>query len=74
MLKPEFRERNCKIIGLSTDPIGDHEEWCKDIQDVQGHEVKYPLIGNPELEVGCGVGAPLPDLLSRGAVRDGRRR
>ena len=33
------------------DPVSDHEKWSKDIQDVQGHAVTYPLIGDPELKV-----------------------
>ena len=32
-LKPEFEKRNCKIMGLSTDPVSDHAEWLKDIQE-----------------------------------------
>ncbi|MEX1068302.1 MAG: redoxin domain-containing protein, partial [Patescibacteria group bacterium] len=27
-LKPEFDQRNCKIIGLSVDPVSDHEKWA----------------------------------------------
>ncbi len=50
-LKPEFDKRNCKIIGLSVDPVSDHEKWSKDIQEVQGHAVTYPMIGDPELKV-----------------------
>ncbi len=50
-LKPEFEKRNCKIIGLSVDPVDDHKAWLKDIEDVQGHAVNYPLIGDPELKV-----------------------
>ncbi|HTK93898.1 MAG TPA: peroxiredoxin [Verrucomicrobiae bacterium] len=50
-LKPEFDKRNTKIIGVSVDPVSDHEKWSKDIQDVQGHAVTYPLIGDPELKV-----------------------
>ncbi len=50
-LKPEFDKRNCKIIGLSVDPVDDHKRWSKDIQETQGHAVTYPMIGDPELKV-----------------------
>jgi alkyl hydroperoxide reductase subunit AhpC len=50
-LKPEFEKRNCKIIGLSVDPVSDHQKWSKDIEETQGHAVTYPLIGDPELKV-----------------------
>ena len=50
-LKPEFDKRNCKIVGLSVDPVGNHEKWSKDIEETQGYAVNYPLIGDPELKV-----------------------
>ncbi len=50
-LAPEFEKRNCKIIGLSVDPVDNHAAWAKDIQDVQGHAVTYPMIGDTELAV-----------------------
>ena len=50
-LKPEFEKRNCKIIGISVDPVEDHHRWKQDIQTSQGHAVDYPLIGDPKLEV-----------------------
>src|SRR6202045_3143345 len=50
-LKPEFEKRNTKIIGLSVDPVSDHEKWVGDIAETQGHEVAYPLIGDPDLKV-----------------------
>jgi alkyl hydroperoxide reductase subunit AhpC len=50
-LKPEFDKRNCKILGLSVDPVGNHEKWSKDIEETQGHAVNFPLIGDPELKV-----------------------
>jgi thioredoxin-dependent peroxiredoxin len=50
-LKPQFDKRNCKVIGLSVDPVGDHAKWAKDIEETQGHKVNYPLIGDPELKV-----------------------
>jgi thioredoxin-dependent peroxiredoxin len=50
-LKPEFDKRNTKVIGLSVDPVSDHQKWSKDIEETQGHAVNYPLIGDPELKV-----------------------
>ncbi|HZD51619.1 MAG TPA: peroxiredoxin [Woeseiaceae bacterium] len=50
-LKDEFARRNCKIIGLSVDPVDSHKEWLQDIEDVQGNPINYPLIGDPELKV-----------------------
>jgi alkyl hydroperoxide reductase subunit AhpC len=50
-LLPEFRKRNCKIIGLSVDPVEDHQRWMKDIEETQGHAVTYPLIGDRDLTV-----------------------
>ncbi len=50
-LKPEFDKRSCKIIGISVDPVSDHEAWSNDIKASQGHAVTYPLIGDPSLEV-----------------------
>src|SRR4029450_8315445 len=57
-LKPEFEKRNCKIIGLSADPVTDHKGWAKDIQETQGHAPNYPMIGDAELSV-----AKLYDML-----------
>ncbi len=50
-LKPEFDKRNCKIIGLSIDPIDNHAEWSKDIEETQGTAVNYPIIGDTDLNV-----------------------
>jgi alkyl hydroperoxide reductase subunit AhpC len=50
-LKPAFEQRNCKIIGLSVDPVDDHRRWAEDIQEVTGNAVNYPMIGDPELRV-----------------------
>ena len=68
-LKPEFDKRNCKIIGLSVDPVGNHSRWAKDIEETQGHRVTYPMIGDPQLKV-----AKLYDMLpaEAGDTSEGR--
>jgi thioredoxin-dependent peroxiredoxin len=50
-LKPEFEKRNCKVLGLSIDSVGDHEKWSKDIEETQGHAPNYPIIGDSDLAV-----------------------
>ena len=50
-LKPESEKRGCKILGLSVDPVSNHREWSKDIEETQGQAVNYPLIGDPDLNV-----------------------
>ncbi|HIN89232.1 MAG TPA: peroxiredoxin [Porticoccaceae bacterium] len=50
-LEGEFSKRNCKIIGLSVDPVGNHDEWAKDIEETQGHAVNFPMIGDHTLAV-----------------------
>lgn len=50
-LEEQFVKRNCKIIGLSVDPVDNHNEWAKDIEETQGHAVNYPMIGDSDLAV-----------------------
>jgi len=50
-LQPEFTKRNCKVIGLSVDPVGDHGRWLSDIKKATGGEVTYPIIGDHDLNV-----------------------
>jgi alkyl hydroperoxide reductase subunit AhpC len=62
-LKPEFDKRSCKVIGLSIDPVADHEKWAKDIEETQGTAPNYPIIGDANLEV-----AKLYDMIHPNAM------
>jgi alkyl hydroperoxide reductase subunit AhpC len=68
-LKPEFEKRNCKIIGLSIDPVSDHKRWSDDIRDATGHSPNYPIIGDADLKV-----AQLYDMIhpNAAAKKEGR--
>ena len=50
-IKPEFEKRGTKIIGLSVDPVGNHEKWAEDIEAIQGTAPNYPLIGDDDFNV-----------------------
>jgi alkyl hydroperoxide reductase subunit AhpC len=57
------------VLGLSVDPVADHERWAKDIEETQGHAVDYPMIGDPQLKV-----ARLYDMLPEEAGTTSRGR
>lgn len=50
-IEEEFSKRKCKIIGLSVDSVSDHINWKKDIEEIQGAKVNYPLIADENLEI-----------------------
>jgi alkyl hydroperoxide reductase subunit AhpC len=68
-LKPEFDKRNCKILGLSVDPVDDHRKWAKDIEETQGAAPNYPIIGDSDLQV-----AKLYDMIHPNASGDAKGR
>ena len=50
-IKPEFDERNVKVIGLSVDPVDSHSGWVQDIEETQGQAPNYPIIGDADFKV-----------------------
>ena len=50
-IKPEFDKRNTKVIGLSVDPVDDHQRWAKDIEETEGTAPNYPIIGDADLKI-----------------------
>lgn len=50
-IQSEFDKRNTKIIGLSIDPLTDHEKWLKDVEEVGGSPIRYPVIADTNLHV-----------------------
>jgi alkyl hydroperoxide reductase subunit AhpC len=50
-LQPEFEKRGVKLIGLSANTIESHEGWIKDIDEVTGGKVTFPIIGDKERKV-----------------------
>jgi alkyl hydroperoxide reductase subunit AhpC len=61
-LEKQFAARGAKVIGLSVDPVSNHEKWAVDIKDVSGADVNFPIIGDTELKV-----AKLYDMLAADA-------
>jgi len=68
-IKPEFDQRNVKVMGLSVDPVDNHARWSDDIKDATGHSPNYPMIGDTDLKI-----AKLYDMLpaATGGTSEGR--
>lgn len=49
--KAEFDRRNTRLLGLAVDPVDQHKAWARDIADVAGTELDYPILADPHLEV-----------------------
>lgn len=68
-LKPEFEKRDVKVLGLSVDPIEDHNAWIGDIEETQGTAVNFPMIADPDKTVANLFGMIHPNADNTATVR-----
>ncbi len=68
-LKPEFEKRNCKVVGLSVDPLDSHVKWEQDIADVTGNAVNFPMIADSDHKVSDLYGMIHPNANDTQTVR-----
>jgi alkyl hydroperoxide reductase subunit AhpC len=68
-IKPEFDKRNTKIIGLSVDPVGNHEKWSQDIETATGTAPNYPLIGDDDYKIAKAYGMLPADVAGEATER-----
>lgn len=50
-LGEEFKQRNVKVLALSVDPLGKHQEWINDINETQNTVVNFPIIADADRKV-----------------------
>ncbi|KAL4974858.1 hypothetical protein BDW66DRAFT_167511 [Aspergillus desertorum] len=50
-LEPEFTARGVKLIGLSANGTESHKAWIKDIDEVTGSKLTFPIISDPERKI-----------------------
>ncbi|KAL1976721.1 hypothetical protein VTN31DRAFT_3003 [Thermomyces dupontii] len=50
-LEPEFTARGVKLIGLSANSLESHHQWVKDIDEVTGSNLKFPIIADPDRKI-----------------------
>lgn len=60
-LKDEWAKRDAKVLAVSVDAIEDHHAWKKDIEEVGGSAVTYPIVADKDRKV-----AELYDMIHPG--------
>ncbi len=68
-LKSEFDKRNVKVIALSVDSVESHKGWINDINETQGVEVNFPIIGDEGREVALAYDMIHPNASLTATVR-----
>ena len=67
--KGEFDQRGAKLLGLSVDSVQSHKDWARDIADVGGADLNYPILADPDLEVAKQYGMYHPAADAKVTVR-----
>jgi alkyl hydroperoxide reductase subunit AhpC len=65
-LLPEFKARNCKVIGLSQDSVERHEGWIRDVNETQETEVTFPIVADQSGDVAHAFGMAHPNAPGAG--------
>lgn len=52
-LKKKFEEKNVKVLALSVDKLDEHGLWIKDINDIVGCNVDFPIIADADRRISC---------------------
>lgn len=68
-LKDEFDKRNVKVIALSVDSVESHKGWINDINETQGVEVNFPIIGDENREIALAYDMIHPNASLTATVR-----
>ena len=61
-IKPEFDARGTKIIGISVDPVVNHDKWAADIATTHGVAPNYPMIADTDFAISKAYGMLPPDV------------
>ncbi|MGB3546629.1 MAG: peroxiredoxin [Saprospiraceae bacterium] len=68
-LKDEFQKRNTKVIALSVDPLSEHKEWVKDIEETQNVTMNFPIIADHDKKIAEAYNMLHPNATAKGTVR-----
>jgi peroxiredoxin (alkyl hydroperoxide reductase subunit C) len=65
----DFAERDAQLIGLSIDSVHAHLAWLRDLEEMAGVEVPFPVIADLDMKVAGKFGMIHPGASETAAVR-----
>lgn len=65
----EFKDMNCKLIGLSIDSIHAHVAWVNNVKKLSGVLFDFPIIADLDMSVAKKYGMIMPGEATTAAVR-----
>ncbi len=68
-LAAEFKLRNTRPLGLSTDSVKEHLAWIKDVDDTQETTLKFPIVADADTRIAQLYGMIHPNESNTAAVR-----
>jgi peroxiredoxin (alkyl hydroperoxide reductase subunit C) len=68
-LAAEFKLRNTRPLGLSTDSVKEHLAWIKDVDDTQDTTLKFPIVADADTRIAQLYGMIHPNESNTAAVR-----
>ncbi len=68
-LQPEFAARGCRLVGLSVDSIFSHIAWARELEQLGGTKITFPIIADTDMQVARAYGMLHPGVGEAAAVR-----
>ena len=68
-MSPEFKIRNCDLLGLSIDSTSSHLSWLSNIYETTGIEVSFPVIADRDMQISKMYGMIAPNISNTETVR-----
>lgn len=68
-MEPEFKKRNCSLIGLSIDSTPSHLAWIKNIYNSTGIKVPFPIISDLDMKISRQYGMLAPNISNTQTIR-----
>jgi peroxiredoxin (alkyl hydroperoxide reductase subunit C) len=68
-LQHEFSQRNCRLVALSLDSIYSHIAWVRELEQMGGKKITFPLIADVDMQVARAYGLIHPGAGDTAAAR-----
>ena len=69
----EFKNRNCKVVGISSDSVESHKRWLEDVKKLSKHEIDFPVLSDENGEALTTLGLTYVEKMKSGLEEPTKR-